>query len=75
MGSAIRQAAITDAELVRAARILLQMEATGPEPLEIPLQVCEHVARHYEQHDRGRAAAEWPAYLRLHDRIHPTYRN
>jgi len=44
------------------------------EPLEIPAQVCEHVTAQYELHDKGRAPAEWPAYLRQLDRIDPSYR-
>ena len=42
---------------------------------EIPPDVCEHVAAQYEQHDRGRASAEWPAYLRLLDGIDRGYRD
>jgi len=29
----------------------------------------------YEKHDSGRGAADWPAYLRLLDRLDPSYRN
>ena len=59
------------AGFVRAARIQLQMEATGSALLEIPAEVCERVAAQYEQHDRGRASAEWPAYLRQLDSSDP----
>ncbi len=62
-------------EFVRAARIQLQMEATGAELLEIPAHVCEHVAAQYEKHDKGRASAEWPAYLRQLDQADPGYRD
>ncbi len=62
-------------EFVRAARIQLQMEATGSALLEIPVDVCERVAAQYERHDRGRASAEWPAYLRQLDTIDPGYRH
>ena len=62
-------------EFVRAARIQLMMEATGGPLLEISPEICEHVAAQYEQHDRGRASAEWPAYLRLLDGIDPGYRD
>src|ERR1700760_1641219 len=51
--------------LVRAARIQLMMESSGQPVLEIAPGICEHVAAQYEQHDRGRATAEWPADLRL----------
>jgi len=53
----------------------LMMEQSGDEVLEIAPQICEHVAAQYEQHDRGRASAEWPAYLRLLDDIDPSYRD
>jgi ribulose-5-phosphate 4-epimerase/fuculose-1-phosphate aldolase len=62
-------------QFVRAAKIQLMMEATGGDVSEVPSQICEHVAAQYEQHDRGRASAEWPAYLRLLDTIDPSYRN
>jgi hypothetical protein len=42
---------------------------------EIAPEICERVAAQYEQHDRGRASAEWPAYLRLLDGIDRSYRD
>ncbi len=75
VGVTAREAFSLMKEFVRAARIQLQMEATGAELLEIPPEVCEHVAAQYERHDRGRASAEWPAYLRMLDRIDPGYRD
>jgi ribulose-5-phosphate 4-epimerase/fuculose-1-phosphate aldolase len=75
VGETAREAFSLMKEFVRAARIQLQMEATGAELLEIPPEACEHVAAQYEKHDRGRASAEWPAYLRLLDRIDPSYRD
>ncbi|HET8997076.1 MAG TPA: class II aldolase/adducin family protein [Acetobacteraceae bacterium] len=74
VGVTAREAFSLMKEFVRAARIQLQIEATGADVLEIPAEVCEHVAAQYEQHDRGRASAEWPAYLRMLDRIDPGYR-
>ncbi len=62
-------------EFVRAAHIQLMIQSTGEPVIEIPAQVCEHVAAQYEQHDRGRASAEWPAYLRLLDGIDRSYRD
>ena len=75
VGVTAREAFSLMKEFVRAARIQLQMQATGAALLEIPPEVCEHVAAQYELHDRGRASAEWPAYLRLLDRIDPGYRD
>jgi ribulose-5-phosphate 4-epimerase/fuculose-1-phosphate aldolase len=75
VGETAREAFSLMKEFVRAARIQLQMEATGAELLEIPAAVCERVAAQYEKHDRGRASAEWPAYLRQLDTIDPGYRS
>jgi hypothetical protein len=62
-------------EFVRAARIQQMMEATHAKLLEIAPEICEHVAAQYEKHDRGRASAEWPAYLRQLDGIDSGYRD
>lgn len=75
VGETAREAFSLMKEFVRASRIQLQMEATGAELLEIPAEVCERVAAQYEQHDKGRASAEWPAYLRQLDRIDAGYRD
>jgi ribulose-5-phosphate 4-epimerase/fuculose-1-phosphate aldolase len=75
VGGTAREAFSLMKEFVRAARIQLMMEATGAALSEIPPDVCEHVAAQYEQHDRGRASAEWPAYLRLLDGIDRGYRD
>ena len=74
VGATAREAFSLMKEFVRAARIQLQMEATGAELLEIPSDVCERVAAQYDKHDGGRASAEWPAYLRQLDAIDTSYR-
>jgi hypothetical protein len=74
VGETAREASSLMKEFVRAARIQLHMEATGAELLGIPAEVCERVATQYKKHDRGRASAEWPAYLRQLDAIDPGYR-
>jgi ribulose-5-phosphate 4-epimerase/fuculose-1-phosphate aldolase len=74
VGVTAREAFSLMKEFVRAARIQLMMEATHAKLLEIPEETCERVAAQYELHDRGRASAEWPAYLRLLDSIDPGYR-
>jgi ribulose-5-phosphate 4-epimerase/fuculose-1-phosphate aldolase len=75
VGVTAREAFSLMKEFIRAARIQLMMEATGGPLLEIAPEVCEHVAEQYEHHDRGRASAEWPAYLRLLDGIDRSYRD
>jgi ribulose-5-phosphate 4-epimerase/fuculose-1-phosphate aldolase len=75
VGATAREAFSLMKEFVRAARIQLMMTASVDEVLEIAPEICEHVAAQYELHDRGRASAEWPAYLRLLDSIDPSYRD
>jgi ribulose-5-phosphate 4-epimerase/fuculose-1-phosphate aldolase len=74
VGASAREAFSLMKGFVSAARIQFMMEATGAELSEIPAETCEHVAAQYELHDRGRASAEWPAYLRLLDGIDDSYR-
>lgn len=75
VGVTAREAFSLMKEFVRAARIQLMMESSAQPVLEIAPEICEHVAAQYEHHDRGRASAEWPAYLRLLDGIDPSYRD
>ena len=60
--------------LLEAAEIQLAMQATGGELIEIPPEICAKTVAQYEAHDRGRGSADWPAYLRMLDRLDPSYR-
>jgi ribulose-5-phosphate 4-epimerase/fuculose-1-phosphate aldolase len=75
VGKTARESFVLMKYLLEAANIQLKMEATGAELIEIPPAICEKTARQYEKHDAGRGSADWPAYLRLLDRIDPSYRN
>jgi ribulose-5-phosphate 4-epimerase/fuculose-1-phosphate aldolase len=75
VGETAREAFSLMKGFVSAARIQFMMESSGQEVLEIPPHVCEHVAAQYEKHDKGRASAEWPAYLRQLDVLDPGYRD
>jgi ribulose-5-phosphate 4-epimerase/fuculose-1-phosphate aldolase len=75
VGKTAREAFILMKHLMEAAEIQLAMEATGSELIEIPPDVCRKTVAQYERHDSGRGAADWPAYLRMLDRIDPSYRN
>ena len=75
VGETAREAFSLMKSFVSAARIQFMMESSGQEVLEIPPHVCEHVAAQYEKHDKGRASAEWPAYLRQLDTLDPSYRD
>jgi ribulose-5-phosphate 4-epimerase/fuculose-1-phosphate aldolase len=61
--------------LLEAAEIQLTMEATGAELIEIPSAICAKTVAQYDKHDSGRGAADWPAYLRMLDRIDAGYRS
>jgi ribulose-5-phosphate 4-epimerase/fuculose-1-phosphate aldolase len=53
---------------------LLEAAETGGELIEIPPEICRKTVAQYEKHDSGRGSADWPAYLRMLDRIDPSYR-
>jgi ribulose-5-phosphate 4-epimerase/fuculose-1-phosphate aldolase len=75
VGKSAREAFVLMQHLLEAAEIQLKMEATGSELIEIPPAVCEKTAAQYEKHDAGRGSADWPAFLRMLDKIDPSYRN
>jgi len=74
VGKSAREAFILMKHLLEAAEIQLAMEATGGELIEIPPEICKKTVLQYEKHDSGRGSADWPAYLRMVDRIDPSYR-
>jgi ribulose-5-phosphate 4-epimerase/fuculose-1-phosphate aldolase len=74
VGKTAREAFILMKHLLEAAEIQLAMEATGGEMIEIRPDICRKTVAQYEKHDSGRGSADWPAYLRLLDRVDPSYR-
>ena len=75
VGQTAREAFVLMHHLHEAADIQLKLEATGSELIEIPAEVCAKTAEQYEHHDRGRGSADWPAYLRILDKVDRSYRN
>jgi ribulose-5-phosphate 4-epimerase/fuculose-1-phosphate aldolase len=75
VGQSTREAFVLMKSLIEAAHIQLTMEATGGALIEIPAEICEKTARQYEHHDSGRGSADWPAYLRMLDRIDTNWRD
>jgi len=77
VGKTAREAFILMKYLLSAAEIQIRMESTGGVLIEIAPEVCEKVAAQYEKHDSGagRGSADWPAYLRMLDRVDPGYRS
>lgn len=74
VGVTAREAFILMQHLIEAADIQLRMLATGAELIEIPPDICEKTAAQFETHDRGRGASDWPALMRMLDKIDPGYR-
>jgi ribulose-5-phosphate 4-epimerase/fuculose-1-phosphate aldolase len=74
VGKSARDAFVLMRHLLEAAEIQLKMMATGAELIEIPDEVCQKTVKQYVGHDSGRGSADWPAYLRMLDRIDPSYR-
>jgi len=74
VGKSAREAFTLMKHLLEAAEIQLAMEATGSALIEIPPDICKKTVAQYEKHDSGRGSADWPAYLRMLDRIDPGYR-
>jgi ribulose-5-phosphate 4-epimerase/fuculose-1-phosphate aldolase len=74
VGKTARDAFVLMKHLLEAAEIQLAMQATGAGMIEIPPEVCRKTLAQYERHDSGRGSADWPAYLRMLDRIDPSYR-
>jgi ribulose-5-phosphate 4-epimerase/fuculose-1-phosphate aldolase len=74
VGKTARDAFVLMKHLLEAAEIQLAMQATGAGMIEISPEVCRKTLAQYERHDSGRGSADWPAYLRMLDRIDPSYR-
>lgn len=60
--------------LMGACETQLMLQATGCEITIPPDDVCEHAARQWEHHDAHGGKDDWPAYLRIADRLDPSYR-
>ncbi len=73
-GTTMCEAFVLMKHLIAAARIQLMMMATSEPLKEIPPELAEKSAKQFEAHDRGRGAADWPAFLRMMDRVDDGYR-
>ena len=67
-----RQSARLYGSLVKAIRE--QARVSWPRTLAASLFWTKAAAQ-FETHDAGRGSADWPAYLRLMDRVDPSYRD
>ncbi|MBI3434850.1 MAG: class II aldolase/adducin family protein [Proteobacteria bacterium] len=75
VGKTAREAFVMMRHLLEAAEIQIMMQSTGAEMVEIPPPVCAKTVEQYNRHDSGRGAADWSAYLRILDRVDPSYRS
>jgi len=62
--------------LVETCQIQVKLMATGAEIRHIPKEVCEHTFRQFKKRAQKRALgmADWKAYLRLAERLDPSYK-
>jgi ribulose-5-phosphate 4-epimerase/fuculose-1-phosphate aldolase len=74
-GRSVEDAFATVQRLVVACEIQMQLQASGAEVVEISEAICAQTVEIFRRHDSGRGGDDWPAWLRLLDRIDPTYRN
>jgi ribulose-5-phosphate 4-epimerase/fuculose-1-phosphate aldolase len=75
VGKSAQEAFTLMKHLLEAAEIQLTMEATGAELIEIPDEIARKTVAQYEKHDSGRGSADWPAYLRMLDKMDASYRS
>src|ERR1043166_6796656 len=73
VGRGGRAAFVLVTYLIEGGRTQLMMESPGGELIETPPAVCAKTAAQYEHPDSGRGSADWPAYLRMLDRVSPGY--
>jgi ribulose-5-phosphate 4-epimerase/fuculose-1-phosphate aldolase len=60
--------------LMGACETQLMLQATGCAITIPPDDVCEHAAKQWEHHDAHGGKDDWPAYLRIADRLDPSYK-
>lgn len=73
-GASVCEALVLMDALMMAAKVQLMMMATSEPLKEIPPELAEKTAKQFEAHDKGRGAADWPAFLRMMDRVDEGYR-
>ncbi|MBV9523093.1 MAG: class II aldolase/adducin family protein [Alphaproteobacteria bacterium] len=61
--------------LDQSCRIQIEVMSSGGKMLIVPGQTGEKTARVFERHDMPGGQREWPALLRLLDKLDPGYRN
>jgi ribulose-5-phosphate 4-epimerase/fuculose-1-phosphate aldolase len=75
VGATVRDAFERTRDFLIAAESQLMLEATGADIDEVPPLLCSAVVKQWEDHDRGRGSADWPAWRRMLDGIDPSYKS
>ncbi len=73
-GATVVEALTNMLYLVTSCRTQLMLEATGAPLVIPPPDVCEHAALQWEQLAELGPRDEWPAYLRIAERLDPSFR-
>ena len=60
--------------LLEVCKMQLMLEATGKEIVIPSKAVCEHTARQWDRHYDTLGKDEWPAYIRMLDKMDPSYK-
>lgn len=61
--------------LIELCEMQLMLEASGKEYVTPSKEVCAHTARQWDRHHDTLQKDEWPAYLRMLDKMDPSYRD
>lgn len=75
VGATVRDAFERTRDFLMAAESQLMLEATGADIDEVPPHLCSAVVKQWEEHDRGRGSADWPAWRRMLDGIDASYKS
>ncbi|WP_454830331.1 class II aldolase/adducin family protein [Paraburkholderia xenovorans] len=74
-GATVSEALSLMRYLVMSCETQLMLEATGA-PITVPSEeICEHTAKQWEHHVGHGGLEDWPAYLRIADRLDPGFRS
>ena len=73
-GKTVCEAIVVMKFLVTACEVQLRIQASGVPVIMPPEDVCLATAKRWNAADRDRPA-EWPALIRMIDKVDPSYRN
>jgi ribulose-5-phosphate 4-epimerase/fuculose-1-phosphate aldolase len=76
VGRSVAEGFVYMERLIEACTIQVRLMASGAKIAHIPEEVCQHTLRQFRERwkDRPFGAADWAAYLRLAERLDPSFR-